>query len=406
MTPRRQISAVLLFFLASTNSLDMNTAHIIKESVWRDAAHQHKTSICRLLAPGLLPAPVLTARQQLGRNKTPWKPLDAKHPVYNFLIEYYGLKGTKGPKRLARWSPSFVDIPRGCTSILLENAHENDIGETLHMRGATLVSQGIAYSPEEFFGRGDSSRLQESTKSATAYLWYRTILKQTLQSEPVLHCHGLHEWAMQYQPEGAPLPPSAKYQAHLPLRVSRKVICEAVERKGVHCTHVDALRFFAPAAGPLNHHGSRLERIDQLRLEQRACIHAHMDLLKICLRLAPFVDASLVQSVLELALDARRLDVAASPYDASAYGVDIVPIEKPEGRAEYRLRQRVLMFRADPIRRELLKSYEALLSFGFDGSVLDEAERRPAADRFAQASPGGKPWRKSLLHNSGSISRD
>jgi hypothetical protein len=33
----------------------------------------------------------------------------------------------------------------------------------------------------------------------------------------------------------------------------------------------DALRFFAPAAGPLNHHGASLERMDQLRLEQPAC---------------------------------------------------------------------------------------------------------------------------------------
>ena len=28
-----------------------------------------------------------------------------------------------------------------------------------------------------------------------------------------------------------------------------------VERRGVRCTHVDALRFFAPAAGQLNAHG-------------------------------------------------------------------------------------------------------------------------------------------------------
>ena len=53
----------------------------------------------------------------------------------------------------------------------------------------------------------------------------------------------VHEWAMQYQPDGAPEPPSAKYQAHLPLRVSRETINKVVERKGVHCTHVDALRW-------------------------------------------------------------------------------------------------------------------------------------------------------------------
>ena len=111
------------------------------------------------------------------------------------------------------------------------------------------------------------------------YVWYREVLGRTLGPDraPVLHCYGLHEWAMQYQPAGARPPPSATYQAHaMPLRVDRATINAAVERKGVSCTHVDALRFFAPAAAPLNSHGATLERVDQLRLEQPACVHAHM----------------------------------------------------------------------------------------------------------------------------------
>ena len=34
-----------------------------------------------------------------------WMALDPIHPVYNFLIEYYGLKRRKGTRRLGRWSP-------------------------------------------------------------------------------------------------------------------------------------------------------------------------------------------------------------------------------------------------------------------------------------------------------------
>ena len=54
--------------------------------------------------------------------------------------------------------------------------------------------------------------------------------------------------AMQYHPIGEIEPPSAKYQQHLPLRLSRQTINDTVERRGISCTHVDALRFFAPAA--------------------------------------------------------------------------------------------------------------------------------------------------------------
>ena len=219
------------------------------------------------------------------------------------------------------------------------------------------MAGGVLYSPSHYFGKNDPSRQEENTKLATPFLWYQSILEQTLKAEPILHCYGLHEWAMQYHPEGAPPPPSAKYQAHLQLRVPREVINETVERKGISCTHVDALRFFAPAAAPLNHHGASLERMDQLYLEQPACVHAHMDLLKIAIKLRPFCDPMLLTRVLEIALKARTLDVAASPYDATMYGVGIVPIEKGEGRAQYKKEQKLLMESAALIRGDLLSAF-------------------------------------------------
>ena len=462
----------------------------ISEKVWRKAASTHSQRIRHLLQPGLLPLEENTVTNS-GSNKSQqksrprqqqhyvddWTGLDPINPIYNFLIEYYGLKGAKGPRRLARWAPNpklLWDDQKGdgstCSSastaaendqvykaamkashglggILLENANLDDLGGTLHMRGGIAVPiddegdddkessslHGILYNPAVFYNRHlplnnnnndqqhDKERRLQLLKTIAPFQWYTSILKQTLNSEPILHCYGLHEWAMQYHPEGADPPPSAKYQSNLNLRVSREVINETVERKGVRCTHVDALRFFAPAAGPLNHHGASLERMDQLRLEQKGCVHAHMDLLKIGLKLQSFIDSDLMVDILEIALAARKLDVEASPYDATKYGAGIVPIETNEGRKMYRDQQIVLMQRAEPVRQRLLDSYETFMMIAFDESLLldsDEfvgggkrtsidnitaekvdAEDGPyvAPERLARAEPGGLPWRKNLI---------
>jgi hypothetical protein len=426
----------------SSNSNNMATRKSIvriPQQIWRQAADQHQRRIRELLQPGLTPWEHVLNTGKRRNNPNPdledWTSLDPKHPVYNFLVEYYGLKGSKGPKRLARWSPSpglllqeentqissmeqFEEASYAYAyageqqqppetgvddvddrGVLLEGANEDDFASILQLRGATFLEDqgGVLYNPSQFFGKYDLSRREANVKQASPYLWYRSILTSTLQAEPILHCHGLHEWAMQYYPEGSPPPPSGKYQSHMSLRVSREVINQAVERRGVSCTHIDALRFFAPAAGPLNHHGSSLERTDQLRLEQPACVHAHMDLLKIALKLRPFCDALLIQRVLEVALESRRLDVAASPYDVTDYGVDVIPIETKKGRAEYRAQQTELMAKAEPIRRDLLRAYETVLALGFHESTVETADRNPQPERFAKAEPGGLPWRQNLI---------
>jgi hypothetical protein len=403
----------------------------IPESTWRAEAENHQNCIHELLGPGLThttdPLNSGTQRQTLesrrrrqressssGTQRLVWTGLDPRHPVYNFLIEYYGLKGVKGVKRLARWSPR----PNGCHGVLLEGANGDDIADAvLHLRGAVLHDEGIVYNPSTFFGRSKhavSSRPSDLTdnpdetnnsdslvRAATPYLWYRSVLQQTLTAEPVLYCHGLHEWAMQYHPDPtAPPPASAKYQAHLALRVPRHIVNAVVERRGVHCTHVDALRYFSPAAAPLNHHGAVLHRLDQLRLEQPACVHAHMDLLKLTLKLEPFCDAALLQRVLHVALQARSLDVAASPYDATMHGVGIVPIETEAGRLDYRTRQAELMHQAEPVRRDLLTAYNDFLSAAFAPEILHQAEAAPSRERFARAEPGGLPWRRNLVQES------
>jgi hypothetical protein len=406
---------------ASTASQPLGIKHnfiSIPEHQWRAQAQSHRERIRDILQPGLTdPDDVINSGRHRRRrhnnndNQTNtqkgdgWTALDPKHPIFNFLIEYYGLRGSKGPRRLARWFPDpalmlLSDANSAATpvadGILLEGATEDDWGSGhLHLRGAQLHPRGIGivYSPSLYFGESSSM------DTVTPYLWYQSILQQTLRADPVLHCYGLHEWAMQYYPEGAAPPPSAKYQSHLPLRVSQPVINETVERKGIRCTHVDALRYFAPAAGPFNSHGAQLERLDQLRLEQPACVHAHMDLIKLALRLQPFCNPTLVQDALEIAIRGRRLDVAGSPYDATSYGILAIPIETSAGRTEFQRQQVDLMEAAEPVRRRLLQAYTVFLQVAFDEQLLREARLYPAAERFARAEPGGMPWRKNLVEH-------
>ena len=126
-------------------------------------------------------------------------------------------------------------------------------------------------------------------------------------------------------------------------------------------------------------------------------MHAHMDLLKMAMRLAPYVESELIADCLEVAIAARTLDVAASPYDASAYGVATVPIEEGAGRKAYRARQEALMESAAPVRARLLHAYDAFLDEAFGPARVAAAIERPGDERYATASPGGRPWRHSRI---------
>lgn len=61
----------------------------------------------------------------------------------------------------------------------------------------------------------------------------------------------------------------------------------------------------------------------------------------------------------ELAADARKLDMEASPYDCRELGFDVVAVETPEGKAQYVARQRELTRRAQPLRRRLVAVIDA-----------------------------------------------
>ena len=416
----------------------------LPESVWRTAALEHQQQIYHLLKPGLTDRhthPINTGQQRpsppshrydtgddnhnSNHNKhynkdVTWTALDPTNPIYNFLIEYYGIKGVKGVKRLARWSPGLfchyqMDSEDSSNylggGVLLEGATERDFSSLLHLRGAIMEDDGILYCPQSYYNEklidketdDVNNERPKSIRTVAPFLWYRAVLEQTVTAEPVLYCYGLHEWAMQYQPHGAPPPPSAKYQAHVPLRVSQDTLNAAVERVGTRCTHVDALRYFSPAAASLNFHGEILHRMDQLRLEQPGCVHAHMDLLKIILKIEPFVSATLRSEVLKMAILARKLDIGASPYDVtSTYQVEMIPIETEEGRLLYRQRQMELMKLVQPVRQELLQAYDDFLSTTFTPELIRAADITPPdpQERCAQTTPGGLPWRKNSIHPS------
>mmetsp|Transcript_11025 Transcript_11025/g.15899 ORF Transcript_11025/g.15899 Transcript_11025/m.15899 type:complete len:407 (-) Transcript_11025:1097-2317(-) len=398
MAYRRVLLELLVLVLNLSLPAQSMKMAVVRESIWRPLAVKHSERVWELLQPGLISS---------GSR------LDPCHPVYNFLLEYYGFKGTKGCKRIARWSPPLMqtlmqktpeiwnkfsptlvesfsvkelcanvevsaqlpETPGDSGGVLLENAVEGDLLELLHYRGMKLVSiqtnlfeqpiNGALYNPTNHYSTqvaGDDCTNTDS--SSGGFLFFQSILDATIKAEPIMHCHGLHEWAMQYRPERQPMPPSSKYQSHLPLRVDQQTINAAVERRGVFCTHVDALRFFAPAAKAWNQfgeYGTTVSRRDQTTLEQPGCVHANMDLLKYAMRVTPWIDGDLVGDALDIALQARKLDIASSPYDVSMYGLDPIPVETSEGRKIYREMQVDLLRNAQPVRQRILAAYNDFL---------------------------------------------
>jgi hypothetical protein len=98
-----------------TTTRTTSVARRVSEMIWRKAAEDHQNHIHELLQPGLTMTDSTTTHvvPNSGNNRPycrhrhhhnheastrRWTALDPKHPVYNFLIEYYGLKGVKGVK--------------------------------------------------------------------------------------------------------------------------------------------------------------------------------------------------------------------------------------------------------------------------------------------------------------------
>ena len=137
----------------------------ISEATWRAASEDHGNRIFELLSPGFVASAGSRSRRKMSASTDAWRALDGKHPVYNFLVEYYAIKGAKSTRRFARWSPPLMP---GGSAVLLEGAGSEEI-ETgcLLRRGAAIDpgGRGVIYDARAF-GHAATS------EQCASYLWY------------------------------------------------------------------------------------------------------------------------------------------------------------------------------------------------------------------------------------------
>lgn len=252
-----------------------------------------------------------------------------KHAIEDFLFTYYNISVGK----IRRWHP-------GPGVELLASPEES----------ADFLATGMYV----WTGRGitvDTAQCAQRKRSVISRA--RTLLRLTADRAPFYGCFGLHEWAMVYK-----LGPEDVRHSGLGLRLSHERTDEVVENGALLCTHFDAFRFFTSPAVPRNR--NQLSRENQPDYEQPGCLHANMDLYRWSASLLPLVPSELVADCFELARDIRYLDMQASPYDVSGFGLDAVEIETPAGRAEYVRRQRGFSARAQGLRERLLTALSSL----------------------------------------------
>lgn len=249
-----------------------------------------------------------------------------RHPVRDFLFEYYSHR----PSHLVRWSPG--------VNVRLLGATPADLGWKV---GFEQTTDGLIL-PATAFPR----RRIEYLRWAVQYL--RTVLDR----EPAFGCFGLHEWAMVYRTDDI-------RHSKVPLRLSADEIAGVVEGQGLRCTHYDAFRFFTPAAAPRNR--VPLTRAVAVDHDQAGCIHANMDLYRFAYHIAPYSTGELIADTFALALEARYIDMRASPYDLRSYGCEPIHIETKSGREEYVEAQRSLAMKVAPLREWVHQEYADLL---------------------------------------------
>ena len=247
------------------------------------------------------------------------------HPVWDFLFTYYSLQ----PRRLRVWHPGY--------GIVLAGSQADGY---LDRTGYVATPEGVTAGAEYLHSRAD------------AIAFIAGLLRSTAGRTPQFGCFALHEWAMVYRT-------GERRHDAVPLRLGSAGTDAVVESAPLRCTHFDAYRFFTAPAVPRNQR--TLTRTTQADSEQPGCLHANMDLYKWCYKLGPLVESSLLLDCLDVAFEARRLDMQASPYDLAGYGFDPITIEEPAGRAEYTRRQAVIADRAAPLRAALLDRCEWLL---------------------------------------------
>ena len=298
-------------------------------------------------------AGALTAghRERKGRGE--------KHPVEDFLFHYYPFS----PARLRRWHPGWETAYDAAADPVPHTTPMADVqvgGERswyIDERAADRAASGGAAFGEAVrtLRRADVGRYLAERADALGFM--ARLLRESSMSQrtPQFGCLGLHEWAMVHR-----LREGEQRHESLPLRLGQEGTDAVVARERLVCSHIDAFRFFTPAARPLNAHEPTRER--QAELDNPACLHVGMDLYKWAMKLVPLAPSALVLDCFEHARDLRILDMEASPYDVRPLGYGVVPIETPAGKAEYVPRQRALAERSDALRQRVLAVIEPLVT--------------------------------------------
>jgi hypothetical protein len=164
----------------------------------------------------------------------------------------------------------------------------------------------------------------------------------------------MHEWAMVYGSE------PIRHET-LPLRFDRATIDQIVDDNAIACTHFDAFRFFAGEARAKNVHQPTFERMTEL--EQPGCLHSNMDLYRWAGKLYPWLASDILADAFLLALRIREVDMRASPYDMSAFGLAAIAIETTDGKAEYRKYQQRFYEEGSVLRSRLIEGVNSLISW-------------------------------------------
>ncbi|WP_311197909.1 hypothetical protein [Ornithinimicrobium sp. INDO-MA30-4] len=175
--------------------------------------------------------PLIERVESLTAGRRERKSRGEKHPVDDFLFEYYRHR----PSGLARWHPGvgvgLVDAPE----------HEQ-------WRGYATTDGVTSLHVPDFVER----------RGATVD-FVRALLASTLERTAAFSCFGLHEWAMVYG-----LDESAVRHEDWPLRLGSAGTDAVVEAHQISCSHYDAYRFFTPQPNRSTNSGLPVTRCQRL----------------------------------------------------------------------------------------------------------------------------------------------
>ncbi len=278
---------------------------------WQDRQKSHQQTIAAIVDP------YLKKREH-----------HHKDPILDFLFEYYAFR----PSHLRKWSPGL--------GVFLNGADKQIAPEISEF---TVTEDGFYLDPVYF-----------SEKRKSSVRWILSMLKNSLQKEPSFGCFGMHEWAMVYKADSV-------RHCQFPLRMTKEELDEFVESRPLVGTHFDAYRFFTKPAKPLNRF--ELSRKKFHETEQAGCLHTNMDLYKWGFKLFPWIGSDIIREAFLLAVDTRRIDMQASPYDLHSRGLEPIKIETEIGRMEYVKQQRAIYQRSLPIREKLIREYQGLIEY-------------------------------------------